>query len=217
LQTVMSKLLNEFLFDVPDKISTNARISINAEMVKSKLDGLDQEQGPERVHPLMKYFFFIFFFAPACWLFAQNSAEITVSPPNKYDSIRAIYIKSYPDHFFVWPVLKQRRLDYEISDLPQKNRRLLYKSNSPYSLGLGAYIFEVALELTAAVPLDEKSKEIYGPSDASDIQVTLFTKKWGLDLYRQKYSGFYIDDPSIKIPIILLIRNGQTSYPRTPE
>ena len=40
LHTVMSKLLNEFLFDVPDKISTNARISINAEMVKEKLAGL---------------------------------------------------------------------------------------------------------------------------------------------------------------------------------
>jgi len=40
LQTVMSKLLNEFLFDVPDKIGSNARISINAAMVKEKLTGL---------------------------------------------------------------------------------------------------------------------------------------------------------------------------------
>jgi ATP-dependent HslUV protease ATP-binding subunit HslU len=40
LHTVMSKLLNEFLFDVPDKISANTRISVNAEMVKSKLEGL---------------------------------------------------------------------------------------------------------------------------------------------------------------------------------
>lgn len=40
LHTVMSKLLNEFLFDVPDKISPNARISVDAEMVKSKLAGL---------------------------------------------------------------------------------------------------------------------------------------------------------------------------------
>jgi ATP-dependent HslUV protease ATP-binding subunit HslU len=40
LHTVMSKLLNEFLFDVPDKISANAKISVNAEMVKSKLEGL---------------------------------------------------------------------------------------------------------------------------------------------------------------------------------
>ena len=36
----MSKLLNEFLFDVPDKIAENAQIAINAEMVKSKLTGL---------------------------------------------------------------------------------------------------------------------------------------------------------------------------------
>lgn len=40
LQTVMSKLLNEFLFDVPDKIGPNARIEINAAMVKSKLSEL---------------------------------------------------------------------------------------------------------------------------------------------------------------------------------
>jgi ATP-dependent HslUV protease ATP-binding subunit HslU len=40
LQTVMSKLLNEFLFDVPDKIGPNARIEITADMVRSKLTGL---------------------------------------------------------------------------------------------------------------------------------------------------------------------------------
>jgi ATP-dependent HslUV protease ATP-binding subunit HslU len=40
LHTVMSRLLNEFLFDVPDKIGINARISINAEMVNQKLSGL---------------------------------------------------------------------------------------------------------------------------------------------------------------------------------
>jgi len=40
LHTVMSKLLNEFLFDVPDKIPQNSNIEVNAEMVKEKLSGL---------------------------------------------------------------------------------------------------------------------------------------------------------------------------------
>jgi ATP-dependent HslUV protease ATP-binding subunit HslU len=40
LHTVMSRLLNEFLFDVPDKIGPNARITINAVMVREKLAGL---------------------------------------------------------------------------------------------------------------------------------------------------------------------------------
>ena len=39
LHTVMSKLLNEFLFDVPDKIAANSQIIIDAAMVKEKLAG----------------------------------------------------------------------------------------------------------------------------------------------------------------------------------
>jgi ATP-dependent HslUV protease ATP-binding subunit HslU len=40
LHTVMSRLLNEFLFDVPDKIGVNAKISVSAEMVREKLQSL---------------------------------------------------------------------------------------------------------------------------------------------------------------------------------
>ncbi|MDZ7606341.1 MAG: ATP-dependent protease ATPase subunit HslU [Cyclobacteriaceae bacterium] len=40
LQTVMSQLLNDFLFDVPDVIGENAKIVITAEMVEEKLSEL---------------------------------------------------------------------------------------------------------------------------------------------------------------------------------
>jgi ATP-dependent HslUV protease ATP-binding subunit HslU len=40
LHTVMSRLLNEFLFDVPDKIKPPAEINVTKEMVKEKLNGL---------------------------------------------------------------------------------------------------------------------------------------------------------------------------------
>lgn len=40
LHTVMSRLLNEYLFDVPDKIGKNASINIDATLVKERLDGL---------------------------------------------------------------------------------------------------------------------------------------------------------------------------------
>ncbi len=40
LHTVMSHLLNEFLFDVPDKIGPNAQIVITKDLVKEKLDSL---------------------------------------------------------------------------------------------------------------------------------------------------------------------------------
>ena len=40
LHTVMSKLLNELLFDVPDKIAADSKIKIDANLVKEKLSGL---------------------------------------------------------------------------------------------------------------------------------------------------------------------------------
>ncbi|HQQ97033.1 MAG TPA: ATP-dependent protease ATPase subunit HslU [Cyclobacteriaceae bacterium] len=40
LQTVISKLLNEFLFDVPDKIPAGASLEVTAAMVQDKLQGL---------------------------------------------------------------------------------------------------------------------------------------------------------------------------------
>lgn len=40
LQTVMSKLLNEFLYDVPDNIKSGSTISIDAALVKEKLSAL---------------------------------------------------------------------------------------------------------------------------------------------------------------------------------
>ncbi len=40
LHTVMSRLLNEFLFDVPDKIKPSSEIKITKAMVKEKLSGL---------------------------------------------------------------------------------------------------------------------------------------------------------------------------------
>jgi ATP-dependent HslUV protease ATP-binding subunit HslU len=40
LHTVMSQLLNDFLFDVPDKIGANAKIRITKDMVEDRLSGL---------------------------------------------------------------------------------------------------------------------------------------------------------------------------------
>ena len=40
LHTVMSRLLNDILYDVPDKIGPNARILITAELVNERLSDM---------------------------------------------------------------------------------------------------------------------------------------------------------------------------------
>jgi ATP-dependent HslUV protease ATP-binding subunit HslU len=44
LQTVMSHLLKEFLFDVPDTIGANAKIVVTSDLVEQKLSGLVQNR-----------------------------------------------------------------------------------------------------------------------------------------------------------------------------
>jgi ATP-dependent HslUV protease ATP-binding subunit HslU len=44
LQTVMSHLLNEFLFDVPDQIPANSHLVINRDMVRARLANLAQNR-----------------------------------------------------------------------------------------------------------------------------------------------------------------------------
>jgi hypothetical protein len=142
--------------------------------------------------------------------FAQNDVAVGGPSHSKYDSTRSIYIQSFPDHFFVWPVLKQRQLEFRIEDVPSNETKLIYRPNRPYSFGMGVYIFELVLELTASLPVSTRSEEIYGESHARDLQLNVFGKKWGVDLYRQKYEGFYIVDPEKTIP-------PDTPYPQRPD
>ena len=44
LQTVISRLLNEYLFDVPDKIREGSKLEVTKEMVHEKLSGLSKNK-----------------------------------------------------------------------------------------------------------------------------------------------------------------------------
>jgi hypothetical protein len=135
---------------------------------------------------------------------AQENIAIT-SPTDNRDSLRNLSIRSFPDHFFIYPLIKQRSLNFEL-EKTDRSALLTYKPNTSYSLGVGMYVFEVGVELAFAVPLDEKSKSLYGDSDARDIQLNVLGKKWGVDAIYQKYSGFYIteddDSPPANTPYL---------------
>lgn len=141
---------------------------------------------------------------------AQDAAEYSVFPAGRKDTIRSKYIRAYPDNFFVWPVLKQRRLDFEMQALGNRKNSLAYKSNKPYSFGVGMYLFELAFELAFAVPVDEMSERIYGNSDAKDIQMNILGKKWGADIFHQRYSGFYVVDALNPVP-------AASPFPQRPD
>jgi hypothetical protein len=67
-------------------------------------------------------------------------------------------------------------------------------------MGVGFYVFELGFELAFAVPLDERDVERFGKSKARDFQLNILSKKWGTDLYYQKYEGYYKVDSRVKVP-----------------
>src|SRR5687768_7705896 len=146
----------------------------------------------------MRLFILFAFILTSMHSWAQNDASVTetetLTPVTEdKDSVRRYYIKQFPDYFFIYPVLKQRSLNFELA---KRNRSsvLTYKPNNTYSLGVGVYLFELGVELAFAIPLREQSLERFGESKARDIQLNVLSKRWGVDAFYQKYSGFYIVD-----------------------
>ncbi|HNH60828.1 MAG TPA: DUF4421 family protein, partial [Cyclobacteriaceae bacterium] len=138
--------------------------------------------------------FFLLLLSFACFSQYNKAAR------QRRDSIRAIYIEEFPDDFSVWPLLKYRALSFSISDKNQKKPAVVFNPNNDFKLGAGFYLFELSFEVSISVPIAVRDKSIYGESKATDLQINMLTKSFGLDLYYQKYSGFYKDDEGIKIP-----------------
>jgi hypothetical protein len=152
-------------------------------------------------------------------VFAQDGVELTPSSSGR-DSVRDLNIKRFPNHFFIYPVIKQRSLTFEL-EKRGRGDLLTYRPNNSFSFGVGLYLFELGFELAFAIPLDEKSRKIFGESEARDIQLNVLGKRFGIDAFYQKYSGFYItekgNEPEAQMPFPqrpdIISRNfGLTNY-----
>jgi hypothetical protein len=112
----------------------------------------------------------------------------------KKDSLRAIYVERFPNYFFVWPIIKSRTSRFDIQSQSNSGEKLTYKPNNSVGMGFGMYVFEIGFELVFSVPIEEKKKTLFGESKASDLQLNVLGKNWGVDLFTQTYRGFYRED-----------------------
>lgn len=125
------------------------------------------------------------------------------------DSIRAEFVETYPNHFAVWPMLKYKDLSFTITDKNEKSA-IGYNSNNDFKLGAGFYLFEIAFEISFPIPVAVRDESIYGKTKSTDLQINMLAKSVGLDLYYQKYSGFYKDDEQVDVP-------AGEAYPLRPD
>jgi hypothetical protein len=147
--------------------------------------------------------------------FACHLAATTLANCQSTDSVKSVpkenlYIKSYADNFFLWPVLKQRTLNFELSNPKQIGNSVQFKPNNSYGLGIGMYVFDLGLELVFAVPVAEEKQLVYGETRAQDIQLNILSRKFGADVFYQRYQGFYLANPDAPV-------TAGGSYPQRPD
>jgi hypothetical protein len=129
----------------------------------------------------------------------------------KVDSIHSQYVKSYRDHFFFWPVLKRRRLAFELDNPSAPGLgSLRFLPNNSFSAGVGAHLFDVSFELTAAIPVDELDQARYGESHTRDLSAAISGTNWSIDGVLRNYSGFYLSNPDAVPP-------GTETFPIRPD
>jgi hypothetical protein len=126
------------------------------------------------------------------------------------DSLRGKYIKKYPEHFFIWPVIKRRSLSFDVTSERQPGDNLSFRPNNSYSIGIGAYLFDVSAEVSLSVPIDERSSSRFGTSETRDLSASLLGSNWGIDVFIQRYDRFYLGNPSPAIP-------ANRPYPLRPD
>lgn len=112
-----------------------------------------------------------------------------------YDSLRNVYVKEFPDHFNAKLIGTDRLLILNLIGRDDEKQRVNYAPNDRGYIGIGAYIFDVGLELAVKVPAAfERSKSKYGETDFIDFQGNVYGRKWCFDGTFQKYKGFYLNN-----------------------
>lgn len=126
------------------------------------------------------------------------------------DSIRAEYIEEFPNDFSVWPMLKYRALSFSIEDAKEDGPAIIFNPNNNLKVGAGFYVFELSFEISFPIPIAVRNEDLYGKTKSTDLHLNLLTKSISLDLYYQRYSGYYKDDEGVEVP------PGET-YPQRPD
>lgn len=133
---------------------------------------------------------YIFLILALLFLLSPRSLEA-----QENDSVRAQYVKEFPNYFNVKLVGSNRLLILNMVGKDRGSTRINYAPNDRAYMGIGAYIFDLGIEIAVKVPSAfERSKTKYGETDFIDFQSNIYGRKWCVDATFQKYDGFYISN-----------------------
>jgi hypothetical protein len=129
--------------------------------------------------------------------------------PTGVDSARVEHIQSFPNHFFLGPVLKHKEHFFRLSgEDPQASYK--YNPSNTASIGLAANLFNVGFEILVGTRQSPESKTKYGETRSFDMQSVVLGRRWLHDIYYQRYESFYVTFPGQEV-------SGGSPYPQRPD
>jgi hypothetical protein len=131
------------------------------------------------------------------------------SQPAAQDTVRVEHIQSFPNHFFLGPVVKHKEHLFRLSgEDPQASYR--YNPSNTASIGLAANLFNVGFEILVGTRQSAESKAMYGETKSFDMQSVVLGRRWLHDIYYQRYKSFYVTFPGQEL-------TGGAPFPQRPD
>lgn len=122
--------------------------------------------------------------------YAQFDTEISVKKL-KYDTT---YIEDISDILSVRVYNIWKESGLRISNI-ESGKVLDLKPNGSTNLGFGFNYKWLGLGFAFGMPGLNNDNDIYGKTDRFDMQMNMYGKRFGSDLYFQRYKGYYINNP----------------------
>lgn len=126
-----------------------------------------------------------------CFLFSQLAiAEVIDSTSVQNDS----YYTDYSDQFLlkVGTVIKSNRLEIK-NNLNSSSAK--FAPSGRTGLGFGVNYKWLGLGIAFGLPASDEVKRTQGETSRFDAQLNIYSKKFGVDVFFQNYSGFHVENP----------------------
>ncbi|MFH1727033.1 MAG: DUF4421 family protein [Pseudomonadota bacterium] len=96
--------------------------------------------------------------------------------------------------FTGYPILNSTISPQELTN--DEETDINWDPNSMFTLGIAGSYKGIGLSLEFNIPNSARDETLYGNTDYWDLQFHYFHRYFGVDLFYQTYSGFYLDNPA---------------------
>jgi hypothetical protein len=128
-------------------------------------------------------------FYPFLFLLLSLPFSALSQPKLKKEGIDTAFIADYHNELIARAFGSRKYTTYSLDDKGYKER-LKYRPNSPFNVGVGFNYKLIGINLGFNLPIINDTKE-YGKTKFIDLQTHVYGRKLIVDLYFQRYKGFY--------------------------